>query len=250
MANMTGCDLRLGRWQDVLGDVEACDTLYSDPPFSARTHTGYRSGEDFNHANRIGYEPITEELVRAFVASWTARVHGWVVLHTDHTAWRWWEAAWSAVGFHAFQPVPWIKVDAGPRMQGDGPAVGVEWLFVARTRGWPMDRGSRPSHYMVQVDKSPTEKRIVGCKRVKDMANVLLDYSSPGNLVCDPFAGTGTLGIACLRTGRRWIGAEVDPKTTRMAAERLKRETAQAVMPLGGWPDRWRKAQDGQVRLL
>ena len=45
-----------------------------------------------------------------------------------------------------------------------------------------------------------------------------------GATVLDPFMGSGTTGIACLRTGRNFIGIEIDPKHYATACERIARE--------------------------
>lgn len=45
-----------------------------------------------------------------------------------------------------------------------------------------------------------------------------------GSLVADPFAGSGTVGVACRRTGRRYIGTEIDMKAFRVARGRLAGE--------------------------
>lgn len=48
-----------------------------------------------------------------------------------------------------------------------------------------------------------------------------------GATVLDPFMGSGTTGIACIRTGRRFIGIEKDPRHFQTALERIERELAQ-----------------------
>ena len=53
-------------------------------------------------------------------------------------------------------------------------------------------------------------------------------------LVLDPFMGSGTTGIACIRTGRRFIGIEKDPTHYQTALERIKRELAQGDLFLNG----------------
>ncbi len=45
-----------------------------------------------------------------------------------------------------------------------------------------------------------------------------------GATVLDPFMGSGTTGIACLRTGRNFIGIEKDPAHFKTACERFARE--------------------------
>jgi DNA modification methylase len=46
-------------------------------------------------------------------------------------------------------------------------------------------------------------------------------YSAPGEIVCDPFAGSGTVGVAAKRTGRAFIGAEISPRHHEDAALRI-----------------------------
>jgi DNA modification methylase len=43
----------------------------------------------------------------------------------------------------------------------------------------------------------------------------------PGDLILDPFAGSGTTGVAAIRLGRRFIGWERDPKYHAIAVKRL-----------------------------
>jgi DNA modification methylase len=45
-----------------------------------------------------------------------------------------------------------------------------------------------------------------------------------GGLVLDPFAGSGSTGVACLRTGQRFFGVESDRESCLMAARRLRAE--------------------------
>lgn len=52
----------------------------------------------------------------------------------------------------------------------------------------------------------------------------------PGALVLDPYMGSGSTGIACLRTGRRFIGIEKDARYYRIACERIQREVDQGQL--------------------
>ena len=53
------------------------------------------------------------------------------------------------------------------------------------------------------------------------LARVLLASTNPGDVVLDPFFGTGTTGAVARRLGRRWIGIERDPDYARAAEERI-----------------------------
>jgi DNA modification methylase len=56
--------------------------------------------------------------------------------------------------------------------------------------------------------------------------------SCPENgLTLDPFMGSGTTGVACIRTGRKFIGVEIEPKYCAIARERMERELAQPCLP-------------------
>lgn len=52
----------------------------------------------------------------------------------------------------------------------------------------------------------------------------------PGGLVLDPFAGSGTTGVAALMTGRRFIGVEREPQYYDIARDRLEEAAHQAAL--------------------
>ena len=47
-----------------------------------------------------------------------------------------------------------------------------------------------------------------------------------GGTVIDPFMGSGTTGVACVRTGRRFVGVEIDPGYYTIARKRILDEIA------------------------
>lgn len=52
----------------------------------------------------------------------------------------------------------------------------------------------------------------------------------PSAVCCDPFMGSGTTGVACLRLGRRFIGIERERKYFDIACERIAAAQAQGVL--------------------
>ena len=50
---------------------------------------------------------------------------------------------------------------------------------------------------------------------------ILLACTKPGDVVLDPFFGTGTTGAVARRLGRRWIGIEREPAYVKVAEERI-----------------------------
>jgi site-specific DNA-methyltransferase (adenine-specific) len=53
-------------------------------------------------------------------------------------------------------------------------------------------------------------------------------FTQPGDLILDPYMGSGPVGVACRMSGRRYIGVELKPRYCEIAAKRL----AQTVLPL------------------
>jgi site-specific DNA-methyltransferase (adenine-specific) len=65
-----------------------------------------------------------------------------------------------------------------------------------------------------------------------EVAEVLiLQSSQPGDVVADPFMGSGSVGIAALRHGRRFLGNDLNPEAVRIAAEKLRAFGAGRVPP-------------------
>src|SRR5581483_11694585 len=55
-----------------------------------------------------------------------------------------------------------------------------------------------------------------------EVSEVLVSQSSqPGDVVCDPFMGSGSVGIAALRHGRRFLGNDLNPEAVLIARQRL-----------------------------
>ena len=59
-----------------------------------------------------------------------------------------------------------------------------------------------------------------GVKPVALIADAIKDVSAPGDLVLDPFAGSGTIVIAAERTGRKARALEIDPAYVDVAVRR------------------------------
>lgn len=67
-------------------------------------------------------------------------------------------------------------------------------------------------------------------KPVELMAWLVRTYTNPGDLVLDPFAGSGSTGVAALREGRQFVGSELVPEYQAIAEKRLAAAWAQPRM--------------------
>jgi len=74
-----------------------------------------------------------------------------------------------------------------------------------------------PNAQEKKLGKHPTQKPIAL------VARCLRASTNPGELVLDPFAGSGTTGVAALQIGRNFLGCEREEKYVRLAMKRLSR---------------------------
>ena len=235
-------DLRLGRWQDVLADVE-CDALICDPPYSERTHSGHDSvAADSNGQvdrqeirdnrvhQRLGLRPMRQHIAYSawgesdmaeFIAHWSPRVRGWMVIMTDSELGKPTERMLADSGRYAFSPVPIVEVGSRVRLSGDGPSSWTCWLIVARPKREPYSKwGTLPGAY---IGSGKGDREHIGGKDSGIMRAIVRDYSRPGDLVCDPCAGAATTLVAAAMEGRRAVGCEMDSETFAKAQKRVSR---------------------------
>lgn len=77
-----------------------------------------------------------------------------------------------------------------------------------------MDAGGNPCN---PVGIHPCQKPVSLMAWCMRMAKV-----PAGGLVFDPYAGSGTTGVACIQTGRKFIGVEIEERYCAIAAKRLE----------------------------
>ena len=97
------------------------------------------------------------------------------------------------------------------------------WVYIkgsnARIGG---TYATKSMSYVSKVNKA--DKILYGHPTVKPVDLVekfLINHTAPGMRVLDPFLGSGTTGVACENTGRKFIGIERDPTYFSIAARRI-----------------------------
>ncbi len=102
----------------------------------------------------------------------------------------------------------------------------VEFILMLRKGGerWINDMGTTTCLSVPNIigrKLHPTEKPVA-------LMRVLIENSSvSGDIVLDPFIGSGTTAIACIQADRHYIGCEIDPKYYNIATRRIKAESIQ-----------------------
>ena len=78
---------------------------------------------------------------------------------------------------------------------------------------------------VLQFAKHASSHRFHPTEKPVDLyAYLISTYSNPGETILDPFCGSGTTGVACVRTGRNFVGIEINPDYCEIARKRIARE--------------------------
>ena len=105
----------------------------------------------------------------------------------------------------------------------------IEFIIFAHKGRRPL-QGGRPSTYQSFPRIDPT-KSLHSCQKPVPLMSFLIEKSTKeGELVCDPFSGSGTTALAATGSKRRFIGWESDFKTFTIAQERLARDATQGKL--------------------
>ena len=146
-----------------------------------------------------------------------------------------WRVAFAlqTAGWYLRSEVIWNKPNCQPESVRDRPTRSHEHLFLlSRTERY---------HYDVTAVTGPNGRRQrtvwdVPTQAVPDAAGhfatfppalvepCILSTSRPGDLVVDPFLGSGTTAVVAAATGRRFVGVELNPDYLAMAEARLPQE--------------------------
>lgn len=209
--------LYLGDCMDILPTLTGIDAVISDPPYGMNYR---RSGNSKNSISSTG-------------KVWTETIIGDDVPF-DPTPWLQWPCAFT--GAHWFYDrLPaggvihtWDK--RGPYEAIDQADVDQVWCSVRKPARkiecvW---RGLCRKTEHADPIIHPTQKPVMVMAWMLDLCDV-----PPGGVVLDPYMGSGTTGIACIRTGRGFVGIEKDPAHYATALERIQRELSQGDLFLG-----------------
>lgn len=87
--------------------------------------------------------------------------------------------------------------------------------------------------YHFQAAECNNTKRKHPTQKPKNLYEYLIyTYTDSGDTVIDFCFGSGTTGVACVQTGRRFIGVEIEPKYFDIAVKRISQAQLQMRLPI------------------
>lgn len=250
----------IGAWSLHLGEclewmrglpAASVDHAIMDPPYSAHVHRNARSavrkvplydgaGKVFPSNGRraisrgadFGFAHATPELIEAWSVEVARVTRRWIVVFSDVESCYLWRGALERAGLEYVRTAFWDKRGGAPQFSGDRPAVACEAITLAHPRGrkrW--NGGGKRGIYSVPIELNRggvLRRHHPTAKPLALMLQLIEDFTDPGETVLDPFAGSATTGVAAVRLGRRFVGAELDPAHHVTAVARLAAEEAAA----------------------
>jgi len=117
----------------------------------------------------------------------------------------------------------------GVRMQKGRFSGSAEYVIYATNGAHDSDGECSPQNVISCAPVSGDDKLHIAEKPMP-VVDWALSVTRPGCLVLDPFMGSGTAAMGCIRTGRRFIGMELDSFTFDSTAARIEAELNRAPL--------------------
>ena len=99
-----------------------------------------------------------------------------------------------------------------------------EYFFAfGRPRKWNDKNNTRMSVWRLSAGKGKEKDNNHPCPYPLDLVVPIVESSDAGLGTLDPFMGSGTTGVACVKTGRKFIGIELDRGYFDIAVKRIEK---------------------------
>lgn len=234
-------ELWLGDCREILPTLGKVSHVLCDPPYDDDAHAaghrvlsivGTRRRDLF--AAPLSFEPMSDETMQSITAFCAEQCEGWALAFCQVEMVGRWRTAFEDAGARWARGMAWVKPDSSPQLSGDRPAQGFEsialaWCGIGRSR-WN-GGGKRGVFVMSKHDHGMghggARNEHETQKPVKLMCELVDLFTDAGSTILDPFMGSGTTGVACVKLGRRFIGIEIEPRYFDIACRRIEQAMAQ-----------------------
>jgi DNA modification methylase len=231
--------LYLGDCLSIMPTLGKVSHIICDPPYEAFLHKMKNSlrgrirtdtGPDLRG---LDFEAI-DEIRKPLVSAVEAACEGWFIAFCTPEGVAKWADEINESKLKYKRACVWVKPDCTPQLNGQGPAQGAE-NFVCSWAGdgysqW--NAGGKRGVYTHLVNGPERDGRHPTEKPRRLMAEIIADFTNPGQTILDPFMGSGTTGVAAVQMDRNFIGIEKDERYFQIACERI--EKAQRQLKLFG----------------
>lgn len=123
----------------------------------------------------------------------------------------------------SFDLIKWVKTNAMPTYNNKYLS-DTEYCFYARKKGYcnPSNYSDASTLYNAPINQK--DKKLYGHPTIKPielLEKIIRNSSREGDVILDCFMGSGSTGVACTNTGRKFIGIELNQDYYNIAFERI-----------------------------
>lgn len=220
-----------GRAEDVLPGLPPARLVVTDPPYRLTSggkksgHLKGKFGGGYVNNGRMVPCDITWPEIMALVAAALDPAGGDAYVMSDDKNLAAAEMAARTAGLKHHRHMVWAKGQGTPNRWYMKSAEFALYLYLGRARTVNDCGAGQVFEFRPGTDTAhPTQKPVA-------LMQAWIEQSSdPGDLVIDPFMGSGTTGLAALITGRRFIGIELVPEYFEISRRRLAALTTGASL--------------------
>lgn len=227
-------DLRLGDYLGPNGihllEGQSVDHVIVDPPFSPRAHRNCLTrpkGRKQPVARDLDFDPIDDESIRVLAGQFSRICKRWCLVFVGEDQVGTWIDELTDAGMRFVRLGVAVRRNPVPRFDGRAPSLAVDPIVIAHSQA-PMrwhggGKAARWDAPVVRYEK-PFGQIHATQKPLTLMKALVSDFTDEGDLVCDPFAGSGTTAVACHELGRNFVGWEIQAVHHANALRRLNPE--------------------------
>ena len=198
-------------------EPESVDAIITDPPYGIDYHTK-GSGASIKN-DKSPFIWFLYDAFRVLKSGESGR--GSLVCFTRWDVQQTFIDAMKIAGFHVRSEVIWDKVMHG---MGDCKSqfAPVHENIIFAVKGKYSFPGGRPKDLITFRKLGSSQMVHPTEKPVGLLTSLITSVTKPGDLILDPFAGSGSTLVAAKKTGRRFIGIELDDEYYQKAQQRIE----------------------------
>ena len=226
--------LYLGDCLDVMRDMPtgSVDAVVTDPPFDVTLTSLTRDTPAFAELARRQWTALFEWVAEA---ARIMRDGGALYTFTNGEDIGAYKQAFADAGLRWYSRLHWIKTNPLPSFLKHNYRGGVELALYACKGTGPRFYKERTQqelrcYWMLPIVGGKVRTEHPTQKPVALMSEWIENSCPPDGTVLDPFMGSGTTGVACVQTGRNFIGIEIDPTYYAIAEKRIREAQMQPTL--------------------